>query len=142
MKPYAFQNLDKKKKKFNYRLLHVRRIIENVFGICASRFRVLLRTLEMSPEKCTVIVLAICALHNFLITRKSCYTKPTDFDRDIDGIFCPGTWREELGESSLQSVSPLHTGGDREGAQEVRDKFMTYFSSIGGVEWKDEIVNA
>ena len=49
MKPYPSQNLPTDQRVFNYRLSHTRRIIENVFGICASRFRVLRRPIIASP---------------------------------------------------------------------------------------------
>lgn len=90
--------------------------------------------MEMTLEKCSVVVLAICAIHNFLITRKSpCNSTATAFDHEVDGIFCPGAWREELeAVSSFESISTSHPGRAREcaHAQEIRDKFLKYFALL------------
>ena len=66
LKPYPSRQLDLSKRIFNYRLSRARRVVENVFGILASRFRVFKSTIDMEPEKAQKIVLACCALHNFL----------------------------------------------------------------------------
>ena len=65
MKPYSFLNLTKKKLVLNYRLSRTRRIIENTFGICASRFRVFHRPIVAQVQKVITITKAIVALHKF-----------------------------------------------------------------------------
>ncbi|XP_049316671.1 uncharacterized protein LOC125779379 [Bactrocera dorsalis] len=60
MKPFSFRNQVMSYKIFNYRLSRARNVVENVFGICASRFRILRRPMDVTPEHTTVIVLAIC----------------------------------------------------------------------------------
>lgn len=49
------------------RLSRGRRVIENVFGIMAVKWRILLKPIETSDATADVIVKAICALHNFVI---------------------------------------------------------------------------
>lgn len=93
MKPFAFRQQDMNQRVLNYRLSRARRIIENVFGICAARFRILRRPIDFHPSKATKIVLAICALHNFLMERKSVYTTSNDFDRELNGQTIPDQWR-------------------------------------------------
>ncbi len=44
MKPYGARNLHMEHRIFNYRLTMARRVVENVFGILANRFQVLLTT--------------------------------------------------------------------------------------------------
>ena len=51
MKPCPSRNLPIDQRVFNYRLSRTRRIIENVFGICASWFRVLRRPILLHHQK-------------------------------------------------------------------------------------------
>ena len=66
MKIFSRKNLTREQAIFNYRLSRARRVVENAFGILASRFRILLREINLSPEKAGLIVLACTHLHNFL----------------------------------------------------------------------------
>ena len=68
MRPYAGKQLtDEIRKVFNCRLSQVLRIIENNFGILVSRWTILQREIEGTPEKIDKIVLATIVLHNYLI---------------------------------------------------------------------------
>lgn len=66
MKPFPFKNISYEKRIFNYRLSRARRVVENAFGILASRFRVLRRPLDLDLKTIDIIVMACCALHNYL----------------------------------------------------------------------------
>ena len=81
MKAYPSQNLPIDKRVFDYRLSRTRRILENVFELCARRFRVLRRPRIVSPKKVFLITKAIVALHNFLmsITEDNYNYCPTKF---------------------------------------------------------------
>ena len=65
MRPYGGSKLPESQRIFNYRLSRARRIVENAFGIMASRFRVFRRPLLVKTETVDLIVLACTALHNF-----------------------------------------------------------------------------
>jgi hypothetical protein len=57
-------------KKLNRKLASVRYCIENAFGICKGRFRLLNRPLECAHEdlaRAIMLVVAIFTIHNFLI---------------------------------------------------------------------------
>ena len=70
MKPYPSGNLDVPKQIFNYRLSRARRVIENAFGILASRFRVFHKPIIAQVHKVIAITKAAVALHNFLMHEK------------------------------------------------------------------------
>lgn len=141
MKPFSFRNQDMTQRVFNYRLSRARRIIENVFGICAARFRLLLKPIDMKPEKVTKAVLAICALHIFLMTRTaSRYVTDCDFDRDNNGLITPGNWRSELGTQHMQPIQSTINGRVSQNAQTIREEFKNYFTSAGEVEWQYRMI--
>lgn len=60
------------KRNFTYRLYRTRRVVENVFGISLSVFRVLRKSILLELEKAEIIVMAVAHLHNFL--RKSIHS--------------------------------------------------------------------
>ena len=66
MKPYLGSYLPEKKRIFNYCLSRARRVIENTFGILATKFRIFRRPIIAEPEKVTRITQAACVLYNYL----------------------------------------------------------------------------
>ncbi|XP_031625657.1 uncharacterized protein LOC116342282 [Contarinia nasturtii] len=76
MKPYSFRGQDIGQRVFNYRLSRARRMIESVFGLMSTKFRVLRSIIELSEANVKTCVLAICALHNFLVaSNENSYTE-------------------------------------------------------------------
>lgn len=85
---------------FNYRLSRARRLIENAFGIMASRWRILRRAFRASEETTENIVKACVALHNFLLKNsamsRSAYNPPGYVDsEDWQGNLTHGSWRND-----------------------------------------------
>lgn len=68
MKPYNFRGQDRNEHIFNYRLSRARRMVESTFGIMAARFRLLRTTIELNENNVKLCILAMCALHNWLMT--------------------------------------------------------------------------
>jgi hypothetical protein len=66
MKPYSHKFLDDARQEFNKRLSRARVVVENAFGILASRFGIFQKPISLGPEKATIITMASCYLHNFL----------------------------------------------------------------------------
>ena len=143
LRPYPGRYLPENKRIFNYRLSRARRIIENTFGILATKFRVFRRPIVALPDKVTCITKAACSLHNYLkITEASStasnrpYCPPGYTDQeDRDGNFIPGDWRQEV--SGMKNIPRIGSNTYTRSAAELRDTLMNYFiSSEGAVPWQ------
>lgn len=137
MKPYAQRGLHITQRIHNYRLSRARRVIENVFGIMSASSRVLLKPIALDAEKTKKITLAICVLHNYLLTtNKAKYAPSQSFDHyNENGELIPGDWRRlEAPEGTLHrlegSSSALLT------AKEIQNEFAEYFINEGELEWQ------
>ena len=144
MKPFSRRQLTRGELIYNYRLSRARRTVENAFGLLASRFRVLQRAINLCPQKVDKIVLACCALHNYLRrhpTARATYSAPGSLDvEDLDsGVVNPGRWRQE----GLWIDCDLIRQGSNNctcEASEVRDRLHDYVNFEGKVPWQNRIV--
>ena len=113
-------------------------MVENVFGIAASRFRILYRPIVASVEKVKQITKAVVVLHNFLMTENhnndNC--PPSMIDNYGPNGIIEGDWQRET--QSITGMVPL---GNRissnnycQDAKKVRDGFKDYFNNEGSVE--------
>lgn len=126
---------------FNYRLSRARRVVENVFGIMSSVFRVLRKPMLLEPNKVTTIVMACCFLHNYLrksYTSRSNYMPPGSFDLETEGQILPGSWRAD--QDNITSLIPLQKVPRKQSldAKNIREEFAEYFSGVGKVSWQDK----
>ena len=146
MKPYTGKKpgWSSPERIFNYRLSRARRIIENVFGVLSSKFRVLLKTIALHADKVESVVLSCIYLHNFLrrnATSKSLCTPPGSFDsEDSDGNLIPGSWRSDLEDTeSLITLQNIPKRASIE-SQEIGNEFRDYFiSAEGAVPWQYDL---
>lgn len=141
LKPFSGTSLDSKRRIFNYRLSRARRVVENAFGILANRFRVLLTTINLEPEKVERIVLAACSLHNFLRRKCAQYAAPgfidteTPTDRDAQN----GQWRTQR--HTLPPIGQQGSNNYAGNAKQIREEFADYFvSDLGQVSWQSEMI--
>uniref|UniRef100_A0A8C9XKI1 DDE Tnp4 domain-containing protein n=1 Tax=Sander lucioperca TaxID=283035 RepID=A0A8C9XKI1_SANLU len=120
MRPYPGQNLIHRKRIFNYRLSRARMVVENAFGILASRWRIFHRGINLHPKNVDTLVVAACILHNFLLA-------PSENVRLLEEA-------EELG----RHMAPVRNMG---GNRASRESFATFFTSPeGSVSWQDRMV--
>jgi hypothetical protein len=127
MKPFHKKNLSKQEDNFNYRLSRARRVVENAFGILATRFRIfrtpIILNIHSNVKK---IVLTATILHNML-TSRSCRLRD-DEDEDID---------MNVNMAALQALQPLnYKGRQMTDAKVIRDTLAIYFSNEGQVPWQ------
>nr|XP_022900758.1 protein ALP1-like [Onthophagus taurus]XP_022900759.1 protein ALP1-like [Onthophagus taurus] len=138
MKPYSQRNITYNEKIFNYRLCRARRVVENAFGILASRFRIFLQPINISVDKIDIIILASCALHNFLrkTSNSNCITEQCIDREDFNnGNIIPGQWRQQTGnnpihleKTKMKNVSSV--------TKNVRETYKKYFNTVGSVFFK------
>ena len=73
MKPLSFNSMTHQYRVYNCKLSRARRVVKNAFGILASRFRCLLVTLPVTPQRVFKVTHACCVLHNFLRHKNSMF---------------------------------------------------------------------
>ncbi|XP_064639343.1 uncharacterized protein LOC135494929 [Lineus longissimus] len=145
MKPYPFRDMDISKRTLNYRLSRARRVVENAFGILANRFRVFLAPILLSPEKVEILILAACALHNFLRVKKTnSFYPPGSLDREdtARGTVCQGHWRNvKKSKDAYVDVSVQSGNRTTYTAQNIRDELRRYVNSDDGrVPWQNKFI--
>ena len=94
---------------FNYRLSRARQVIENTFGILASRWRIFRRPIIAEPGRAIIYTKAAIALHNYLRTTESSSYCPPGFIDSEDGVgnVVPGSWRDEGQSTGLDTISQV-----------------------------------
>lgn len=126
IRPYPGQNLIHRKRIFNYRLSRARMVVENAFGILASRWRIFHRRINLHPKNVDTLVVAVCILHNFLLA-------PSENVQLL----------EEAAELGRHMAPVRNMGGNRASREAcaVRESFATFFTSPeGSVSWQDRMV--
>ena len=83
----------------NYRISRARRIVENVFGIATSRFRLFRRAITAGIDVAVEATKSIVALHNYLMAERcffrNPYCPPDYIDLELNGSVRQGGWRSE-----------------------------------------------
>ncbi|XP_037924054.1 putative nuclease HARBI1 [Hermetia illucens] len=141
MKPYSRNNLSIEERVYNYRVSRARRIVENAFGIVATRFRILINRMNLNPKKASIIVLACCYLHNFLrTTNPSVYLRGSvDIEHINNGDIQLGAWRQDS--QHLSELQPTASRNAASIAKETRMKYTRYFNGVGAVPWQSLFIN-
>lgn len=138
MKPYKCYRatLTVPQKIFNYRLSRARRIVENAFGILVSRFRVFDKKIYCNLKTVNKLVLAACALHNFLRKSSSTYLPPGSIDEEdiSSSLMIEGRWRTEIIE--LRNLESHRERRASDLANKIRDNLKNYFVNEGAVPWQ------
>ena len=117
--PYSRNNVfDEAKYVFSYRLSRARRVIENTFGMLASRFMIFRRAIIVHIETVVNITKRCVGLHDFLIKETSDHYLASSMS-DV----------EALDDNCLQSFPCPGLNNYPQKAKNIRDKFKDYFVS-------------
>lgn len=137
IKPFSQRNMNAIQRIFNYRLSRARRVVENAFGILSARFRVMRSPINLEPSKVTKITLASCALHNYLICRKSSnYFNINLVDHYAeDGTLIPGEWRNVQNTGNFIELQQ-HRPYISQKSAEIMEEFSRYFVEEGEVSFQ------
>ncbi|KAH7699962.1 nuclease HARBI1-like protein [Aphelenchoides avenae] len=139
MKPLPGNSLTVAQRVYNIRISRARRVIENVFGIMASKWRVLLKPIETSPAAADAITKATCALHNFVIDEDKIHSPSAQADTGL-GNEDNGRWRREIDPLSSANVRARNANRATMDAQNMRQDLVAFFNGPGSVEWKNEYI--
>lgn len=123
MRPFPVRTLTHERRVFNYRLARARRVVENAFGIMASRFRLFLTAINMAEYKWNYIILSCCILHNFLKRNSQTYLTVLPDEADV---VAP----EPGHQASHRGLAP-------QTARAVRQSYVDYFMGRGAIEMPD-----
>lgn len=140
MKPYPQSNITHDQKIFNYRLCRARRVVENVFGILVSRFRIFLQPIAIDIEKIDTVVLACCALHNFLRknSKNNYLTKSSvDYEDVNNGNIIPGDWRKNRNMLSIEKSKMTNTSLN---VKEIRNKYKNFYIFVGRLTFQEKMI--
>lgn len=136
MKPYpGNHDINSPKRIFNMRLSKSRVVVENVFGILASRFRIFRKPIDLDIHNIPIITMTCLLLHNFL--RKSnksslIYMPPGTVDMyDDNGVLIqPGSWRADFDNNcALRDITQVPRRSPLSAVQ-IRDYFTNYFQCL------------
>ena len=97
----------------------------------------------LEPDKVVTIILAACALHNFLRTRcQDTYTSPGTLDTEEQdtGTVIDGEWRETTTTDTLLPLAQQGCNMPTLDASEIRNEFCDYFNTNGLVELQWDMV--
>lgn len=126
MKPFSFRGQDRSEHIYNYRLSRARRMVESTFGLMAAKFRLLRSTIELSEKNAKLCTLAICVLHNWLLTIN------------------PNVNRTSLNVTNVSDNPSTQISSEQNAtndAKNVRERFKNYFvSPEGEIFWQYEMV--
>lgn len=131
MKPYSVRGRGREYQIANYRLSRGRRVVENAFGILASRFRIFHQPILLKATRVKDIVMACAVLHNMLRA-----------ERGAGGGRAEGDLEDEVIPCQLED-GDAGAGRDRnptQAAKDQRDYLKDWFNGAGAVPWQNNRV--
>jgi len=130
MRPYSrSQNLDQRKRIFNYRLSRAKRVIESAFGILVARWKIFRKPIIASLTSSERIVQATCCLHNFIINYEG-------NDRYYSTLQAANNYIYE--NLIVITNSRYYEINSCTNVANIRTNFAMYFEGDGAISWQWE----
>lgn len=127
MRPYPRRNeLDLKKRVYNYRLSRARRIVETSFGLLSAVWRIFKSPLRTNVATSIKIIKACCCLHNFLLK----------FEPEKQRIAKMGTSQDAYENCFTDLPAEPAAVAPATGAALIREHFSNYFMTNGAVDFQ------
>lgn len=101
------------------------------------RWRCFLSPMLITPSRAEDVVLAACALHNYLRTRLPTFTNHLLDKENENHEVIPGTWRNE---EALRSIAALKGNNAMRDAKLQREYLCQYVNGVGAVSWQDRMI--
>jgi len=143
MRPYPGKSgMTLDKRIYNYRLSRARRMVENVFDILASQWRLLRRPIIANVTNVIKMIQAIICLHNWLRKHDlegGTYATENLADRPVaDGDIEDGSWRNNIDDyRAFRNIRCTQARAHSLRAANIREEFCTYFNEEGEVGWQN-----
>ena len=128
MKPFSARGLTASERIFNYRLSRAGRVVENAFGILSNCFRIFRTTMQLQPGVVCDVVMACCALHNYLRKKSNVHvsTQHDSSEETNNGLHIYSVSHETRVSGSNYNAT----------AKTVRDKLARHFVGNGQIPWQ------
>lgn len=126
IKPYVGNHsIGTKERTFNYKLSSSRVVVENVFGVLTSAFRIFQKPIEIEIDNVPLVTMTCILLHIFLRNSKysrDIYTPPGTFDSLVDESHVDGLWRQNFSDTTgIRSLRRIRRSSN--GITEIRNEF-------------------
>ncbi|XP_067212571.1 uncharacterized protein [Linepithema humile] len=129
MRPFSRNDLDTRKKVFNYRLSRARRTVECAFGLLTARWRIYGKPIIASTSTAQKIIQATTVLHNYIMLtekdldiKQRCYSNFTIQDRKVTSL-------------GLRDI-PISSSSNTAEAKKIREDFADFFYGSGALPWQ------
>ena len=112
-----------------------------VLQVLSQRWRLLFRPIIAEPDKVSILVKAMCVLHNLLRASKDTSYCPPGFTDSVgaNGYLSEGVWRT-LPVSPLEGLTTTSRSINIAAVQ-VRERLREYFAGNGSVDWQMRVIN-
>lgn len=140
MNPYNKHKMTDAELITNYRIFRGRRVVENAFGILASRWQALLTTLQQYPEVATVVVETAFCLYNLMRMRYPGLQNAQLDHEDANHKFVPGEWRRHAPMHELfwvREPNQVFT----EAKRQWKYLRLHFNSPAGAVPWQNDMLH-